>query len=59
MLLLHIKLVKKFKKIKNHHKSPILLKDIEIALVSNKISSGEKKTRSTLLVTCIMMIIMI
>ena len=43
MLLLHIKLVKKFKKIKNHHKSPILLKDIEIALVSNKISSGEKK----------------
>ena len=43
MFLLHIKLVKKFKKIKNHHKSPILLKDIEIALVSNNISSGEKK----------------
>ena len=59
MLLTHIKLVKKFKKIKNHHKSSILLKDIEIVLAPNKISSGEKKTRSTLLVTCIMIIIMI
>ena len=39
------------------HKSPILLKDIDIekVLVSKKISSDEK-TINTLLVTCIMII---
>ena len=41
-----------------HHKSPILLKDVDIekVLVSKNISSKEKKTISTLLVTCIMII---
>ena len=40
------------------HKTPILLGDVDIekVLVSNKISFGEKKTISTLLVTCIMII---
>ena len=48
------------KKKKNyHHKSPIFLKDVNIekVLISNKISSCEKKKNSnTLLVTCIMII---
>ena len=37
------------------HKSPIFLKDVDIekALVSNKVSAGEKNYK-TLLVTCIM-----
>ena len=40
------------------HKTPIFLEDadIEKVLVSNKISFVEKKTISTLLVTCIMVI---
>ena len=40
------------------YKTPILLVDLDIekVLVSNKISFGEKKTISTLLVTCIMII---
>ena len=40
------------------HKTPILLEDvdIEIVIVSNKISFGEKKTIITLLVTCAIMI---
>ena len=40
------------------YKTPILLGDVDIekVLVSNKISFGEKKTISTLLVTCIMII---
>ena len=39
------------------HKAPILLKDVDIkkVLVSKKISFG-KKTISTLLVTCVMII---
>ena len=39
-------------------KTPVFLKDVDIekVLVSNKISSAEKKTISTLLVNCIMMI---
>ena len=41
-----------------HLKTPIFLgdADVEKVLVSNKISFGEKKTISTLLVTCIMII---
>ena len=40
------------------HETPFFKKyvDIEKVLVSNKISFGEKKTISTLLVTCIMII---
>ena len=39
------------------HKSPILLKDVDIkkVLVSKNVSSGEK-TLSTLLVTCMMIV---
>ena len=39
------------------HKSPISWKDVDIEKVlSNKISSSEKNTINTLLVTCIMII---
>ena len=40
------------------HKTPVTLRDVDIekVLISNKISFVEKKTISTLLVTCIMMI---
>ena len=40
------------------HKTPILLEDvdIEIVIVSNKISFGEKKTIITLLFTCAIII---
>ena len=46
------------KKKKYHNKISILLKyvDIEKVIVPNKISFGEKKTKNTLLITCIMVI---
>ena len=41
-----------------HHKTPIILGDIDIekVLVSKTISFGEKKTINTLLVTCAIII---
>ena len=38
-----------------HHENPILLEDVDIVSVTNKISFGEKNI-STLLVTCTMII---
>ena len=40
------------------HNTPILLEDvdIEIVIISNKISFGEKKTTMTVLVTCAIII---